>query len=214
MKLYYFHTPSARKPCAVAKFLGSPVEFIQVDLASGEHKQPDFLAINPNGRVPALEDGDFKLWEASAIMCYLAHKSGSDLWPTDAVEQIDVLRWLNWDTAHFSRHAGRLFYQRYVKPSFGLGSPDPNEIEDADGFFRTFAGVLSDHLKGRDTIACNRLTVADFAIASALPTAKEAELPLELFPEIQRWHDGMMALPAWRDPYPMAKAEEAQRVAS
>jgi glutathione S-transferase len=67
--------------------------------------------------------------------------------------------------------------------------------------------VLDEHLKGRDTIACDRLTVADFAVASVLPWAKEAELPLEPFPEIRRWHEGMMALPAWRDPFPQAETQ-------
>lgn len=213
MRLYYFETPSARKPCAVAKYLQSPVEFVRVDLSRSEHKRPDFLAINPNGRVPALEDGDFKLWESHAIMCYLARKAGSDLWPTDEIEQIDIMRWLNWDTAHFSRHAGRLFFQRFVKPHFGLGGPDPSEVEEATGFFNAFAGVLNAHLKGRDTIVGDGLTVADFAVASVLPWAKEAELPLEPFPEVRRWHESMMALPAWRDPFPQIQTEP-QRAAS
>lgn len=207
MRLYYFETPNARKPCAVAKYLQSPVEFIRVDLTRNEHKQPAFLAVNPNGRVPALDDGGFNLWESHAIMCYLARKAGSDLWPTDEMEQIDIMRWLNWDTAHFSRHAGRLFFQRFVKPYFGLGEPDPAEVEEATGFFKTFAGVLDEHLKGRDTIVCNRLTVADFAVASMLPYAKEAELPLDPFPEIRRWHESLMALPAWRDPFPRTETE-------
>jgi len=211
MKLYYFETPNARKPCAVARYLQSPVEFVRLDLGRGEHKQPDFLAVNPNGRVPTLVDGDFKLWESTAIMCYLARKAGSDLWPTDEMEQIDILRWLNWDTAHFSRHAARLFFQRRVKPAFGLGEPDPHEIDDATSFFHTFADVLDEHLKNRDTIACDRLTVADFAVASVLPYAKEAELPLEPYHQIRRWHEGLMALPAWRDPFPQA---EPQRAAS
>ena len=213
MRLYYFETPNARKPCAVAKYLGSPVEYVRLDLARAEHKQSDFLAINPNGRVPALEDGSFTLWESHAIMCYLARKADSDLWPTDEMAQFDILRWLNWDTAHFSRHAGRLFFQRFVKPHFGLGGPDPNEVEDATSFFNTFAGVLDTHLKGRDTIVGDGLTVADFAVAAVLPWAKEAELPLESFPEIRRWHESMMALPAWRDPFPQTQAEP-QRAAS
>jgi glutathione S-transferase len=207
MKLYYFETPNARKPCAVAKHLQSPVEFIRVDLTRSEHKQPEYLAINPNGRVPALQDGDFRLWESHAIMCHLARKADSDLWPTDEREQVDILRWLNWDTAHFSRHASRLFFQRAVKPAFGLGAPDANEIEDATGFFNMFARVLNEHLQGRNTIACDRLTVADFAVGSVLPYAEDAELPLEPYPEIRRWHEGLMALPAWRDPFPQAQAE-------
>src|SRR3954470_23409904 len=108
MKLYYFETPNGRKPCAVAKYLGLSVDFVRVDLAKGEQRLPQYLASNPNGKIPVLEDGEVKLWESPAIMCYLAHKAGSELWPKDDLLKIDLIRWLNWDTAHFSRHAGRL----------------------------------------------------------------------------------------------------------
>jgi glutathione S-transferase len=92
MKLYYFETPNPRKPCAVAKYLNSPVEFVRVDLAKGEHQSTEYLAINPNGKVPALSDGDFNLWESHAIMAYLATKADSELWPQDNARQIDILR--------------------------------------------------------------------------------------------------------------------------
>ena len=83
MKLYYAEVLNPQKACAVARHLNSPVEFVAVDLARGEQRQPDFLAINPNGKVPALTDGDRSLWESNAIMAYLAEKAGSDLWPHD-----------------------------------------------------------------------------------------------------------------------------------
>ncbi len=70
MKLYYSQTPNPYKACAVAKYLQLPVEFVPVDLGRGEHKQPDYMAVNPNGKTPALEDGDVRLWEAHAIMAY------------------------------------------------------------------------------------------------------------------------------------------------
>lgn len=202
MKLYYFETPNARKACAVAKHLNSPVEYVHVDLASGANKTPEYLRLNPNGKVPTLENGEVTMWESPAIMCYLAQKAGSDMWPSDAAQQIEAIRWLNWDTAHFSRHAGRLFWERYIKPTFGLGEPNPDEIEDATGFFKQFAAVLNDHLKGKDYILGEKLSVVDFAVASMLPTAKEAELPLEGFDEIRRWHDSLMEIPAWREPFP------------
>lgn len=202
MKLYYFETPNARKACAVAKHLNSPVEYVHVDLASGANKTPEYLRLNPNGKVPTLENGEVTMWESPAIMCYLAQKAGSDMWASDAAQQIEAIRWLNWDTAHFSRHAGRLFWERYIKPAFGLGEPNPDEIEDATGFFKQFAAVLNDHLKGKDYILGEKLSVVDFAVASMLPTAKEAELPLEGFDEIRRWHDSLMEIPAWREPFP------------
>ena len=202
MKLYYFETPNAQKPCAVAKHVGSPVEFVRIDLAKGEQQRPDFLAVNPNGKIPALHDGDTKLWESHAIMCYLAHKAGSDIWPTDPAKQIDIIRWLNWDTAHFSRHAGTLLFQRYIKPAFGLGDPNDDAIEEATGFFHQFAGVLNEHLKGRKYLVADALTIADFGVAAFLPMAEQAQLPMDKYDEINRWHGAMMELPAWEKPFP------------
>ena len=202
MKLYYFETPNAHKPCSVAKHVGAPVEFVRIDLMNGEHKTPDFLAINPNGKIPALKDGDTTLWESHSIMCHLAQKAGSDIWPSDPAKQIDIIRWLNWDTAHFSRHAGTLLFQRYIKSIFGLGDPDESRIEEATGFFHQFAGVLNAHLKGRKYLVADALTVADFGVASFLPMAEQAKLPLDDYDEINRWHGTMMELPAWREPFP------------
>ncbi|MGD9783822.1 MAG: glutathione S-transferase family protein [Hyphomicrobiaceae bacterium] len=205
MQLYYFETPNPRKPCAVAAHLNLPVEYVRVDLTRGEQKRAEFLAVNPNGRVPALRDGDVRLWESHAIMIYLAQKAGSDLWPSEPATQVDVVRWLQWDTAHFSRHAGRLFWENHVKRAFGLGETNAAEVADALGYFRQFASVLDGHLDGRAWLVGDRLTVADFAVASFLPTAAEARLPLADFPQIVRWHERMMTLPAWRDPWPAAR---------
>lgn len=202
MKLYYSETPNPHKPCAVAKHLKVPIEFVRVDLGRGEHKQPDYLAINPNGKTPALEDGDVRLWEAHAIMAYLAQKAGSDLWPDDPLQQIEIIKWLNWDTAHFSRHAGRLWFQNFFKGVIGMGDPDQAEIDDAMGFFRQFAGVLNDHLEGRDHVACDRLTIADFGVATFMPRWREAGLPLDDYPQIGRWRDRMAGLDAWTNPWP------------
>jgi glutathione S-transferase len=201
MKLYYFETPNARKACAVARYLDVPVEFVRVDLAKGEHQTPAYLAINPNGKVPALEDGEMRLWESAAIMCYLADQAGSSLWPKDA-RQIDVIRWLSWDGSHFSRHAGTLFFEQVIKPQFGLGDPNRAAIDEAMSFFRRFAGVLNDHLKGRAYLVGDGLTVADFAVASMLPNAREAKLPIDEFAEIGRWYAQLEQLPAWREPFP------------
>lgn len=203
MKLFYAETLNPRKACAVAKYLGSPVEFVRVDLGKGEQRKPEFLAINPNGRVPALVDGGITLWEADAIMCHLARVAGSDLWPSDA-SQIEVMRWLSWNTNHFTRHAGNLYFQYLIKPHFGIGAPDQAAVEEARGFFRRSAQVLDTHLRDRKYLLGDRITVADFATAVALPYAADANIPLSEFPNIVRWHDRLSELPAWRDPFPKA----------
>jgi glutathione S-transferase len=208
MRLYYFETPNGRKACAVARYLNAPVEFVRIDLTKGEHKTLAFLAINPNGKIPALEDGEVRMWESAAIMCYLADKAGSSLWPKDA-RQFDVIRWLSWDAMHFSRHAGTLFFQQVIKPHFGLGDPDLAAIDEAMGFFRQFAGVLNSHLEGRSYLVGDGLSVADFAVGAFLPHAHEAKIPLDEFPQISRWYAQLEQLPAWREPYPIPAASAA-----
>jgi glutathione S-transferase len=201
MKLYYYETLNPRKACAVAKHLGSPVEFVRIDLGKRENRSPEFLAVNPNGKVPALAHGDARLWEADAIMCYLARAARSELWPGDE-RQVDVTRWLSWNANHFTRHGGTLYFQHIIKPRFGLGEPDPKVVEEATGFFKQFAQVLNDHLRGRKYLVGDALTIADFAVAVTLPYAEKANLPLGSFPEIERWHAQLNELPAWRQPFP------------
>ena len=84
MKLYYSDLLSARKACAVARYLKASVEFVYLDPAKGEHKTPAYVALNPNAKVPTLIKGDRITWEADAIMCQLSDDMGADLWPHDS----------------------------------------------------------------------------------------------------------------------------------
>lgn len=202
MKLFYCETLNPRKACAVARYLQSPVEFVRVDLGKRENKTPEFLAMNPNGKVPVLQDGDKTLWESNAIMCYLSDVAKAGLWPQDG-RQIDVIRWLSWDALHFTRHASVLYFEYVIKPLFGLPAADTATLEEATKHFRTFAGVLDTHLSDRKFLVGDGLTVADFAVAVTLPYADVARLPLGDFPAVQRWHDRLNELPAWRQPFPV-----------
>ena len=201
MKLYYSDVLAPRKACAVARYLKAPVDFVYLDLHKGEHQTPDYLAINPNGKVPALTDGERTLWEADAIMCHLSERAGSDLWPHDS-RQIDVTRWFSWNAQHFYRHGGTLYFEHVIKPRFDLGGPDPATVEPALAGFRKFAAVLNDHLDGRKWLVGDGLTVADFSVAVTLPYAERAAMPLDEFPEVRRWHDQLNAFEAWQEPYP------------
>lgn len=207
MKLYWFDTVNPRKACAAAKFLQVPVEYVRVDLGRGEHKQPDYLALNPNGKVPTLVDGTRTLWEANAIMCHFAVHVGSDLWPRDD-RQIDVIRWLSWDLAHFYRNGSSLYFEYVIKPRFRLGDVDPGEVKRATAEWRRLAAILDHHLHNRRWLVGGSLTVADFAVASLLPYAERACIPLDVFPNVRRWHDRLCELEAWREPFP-AHAEAA-----
>lgn len=202
MKLYYADVLSPRKACAVAKYLQSPVDYAFVSLEKGEHRTPEYCAMNPNAKVPTLVDGDRVLWEADAIMCYLAEQAGSDLWPRDSSRQIEIIRWLSWNLQHFYKHAGALFFQHVIKARFNLGDPDPAAVEQAQDEFRRFAVVLDGHLQEHRWLVGDGLTVADFAVAVTLPYADRAHIPLGKFPAIKRWHDQLNEIEAWREPFP------------
>lgn len=208
MKLYYSDTLNPRKACAVARHLQLPVEFIYVALEKGEHRTPEFRAMNPNAKVPVLVDGATTLWESNAIMCHLAHKAGSDLWPRDS-RQTEVMRWLMWDATEFAPAAGTFYFENIIKPGFLQCAADPAEIARVTPVFERYAGVLEAHLKGREFLVGDALTVADFAAAITLPYAAKARLPLDGFPEIRRWHDRLNQLPAWREPFPALQAAQA-----
>jgi glutathione S-transferase len=201
VKLYYAETLNPRKACAVARHLDAPVDYVAVDLASGENRSPGFLALNPNGKVPVLQEGGRSLWEADAIMCRLSDAMGADLWPHDG-RQVEVMRWLSFDARHFGRHAATLWFERLIKPLIGLGGPDEAAVEEADLSFRKFAKVLDAHLATRLYVVGDALSIADFALAAPLPYADAAAIPLAPFPAIRRWHDRLNRLAAWRDPFP------------
>src|SRR5215472_7607261 len=202
MKLYIF-PPSSRALGIVAlkNHLGIECEVMTVDLGKGDQLQAGYVALNPNEKMPTLQDGDFVLWESNVILFYLAAKHPeSGLWPSDLQGQADVVRWLAWESAHWDAEScGMVAFEKSSKMVLGLGAPDPAFIARGEENFTRFAAVLNDHLKGRAWLIGERLTIADFSIGALVPTAARLGLPLARFSEIGRWYEGLAALPAWRD---------------
>jgi glutathione S-transferase len=201
MKLYYSDILSSRRACAVAKYLNAPVDYVYLDLVKGDQKKPNYLAVNPNGKVPTLVHGARITWESDAVICQLSDDMGADLWPRDA-RQIDIVRWFSWNAQHFTRAGGALYFEHIVKPRFGIGAPDPKVIAEQIGEFRRYAAVLNNHLAERKWLVGDSLTVADLSVAMTLPYAEQAHLPLDDFPEVRRWHDRLNEIEGWREPFP------------
>ena len=203
MKIYWIKDQAPRRVLALAKHLGIDADCIEVDLLAGGLKTPSYLALNPNGKAPTMVDGDVTLWESSAIMAYLCVKTGSDMWPVQRpAEQIEILRWLSWNDNHWSRAVGAFYFELLIKPAFHLGEPDRSELVAMLPELRRFAAVLDDHLRRRDFVACDRLTIADFQLASMACEWRDTEMPFNDYPHIARWLDGLMAIPGWADPWP------------
>jgi len=199
MKLYMNPTsPNVRRVRLTAAVLGLQLEEKNLDLAKGEQKRPEFLAFNPNGAVPTLVDGDFVLTESRAIMQYLAsRKPESGLLPHDERARADVTRWQFWDSSHFSPQLGMLTFQRVLKPMMGMGEPDAGKVEEALTNFRRLAAVLNKRLDGKRYVVGDSMTLADLTLASSLMYAKQAEVPLAEFPNIQGWFSRISSMDAW-----------------
>ena len=202
MKLYIF-PPSSRALAAVAlsDHLALDCELRPIDLGRGDQLTPEYLALNPNRKMPTLEDAGFVVWESNAILFHMAAKRPErGLWPSDLKGQADVVRWLAWESAHWDAEScGMVAYEKSSKAVLGLGSPDPAFIKRGEQNFARFAAVLDGALKGKTWLVGERLTIADFSIGGFVPSAERLGLPVGNFPEIVRWYEGLAALPAWRD---------------
>jgi len=200
MKLYLNPlSPNVRRVRLTAAVLGLELEEKLLDFSKGEHKNPEYLALNPNGAVPTLVDGDFVLTESRSIMQYLASKKPeSGLLPKDEAARADVTRWQFWDSSHFSPQLGTYTFEKLIKGMIGLGEPDVAKLSEALTNFRRFAAVLNQRLEGRQYVVGNGLTLADLTLASSLMYAKQTEVPLAEFPNVERWFGRITALDGWK----------------
>jgi len=202
MRLYLF-PPSSRALAIVAlkNHLAIDCELRPIDLSCGAQLTPEYVALNPNRKMPTLEDNGFVLWESNAILFYLAGKRPeSGLWPADLSGQADVMRWLAWESAHWDAEScGMVAFEKTSKAVLGLGPPDAAFIARGEANFARFAAVLNHHLESKAWLIGDRLTIADFSVGALVPTAERLGLPVARFPEIGRWYGSLAVLPAWRE---------------
>lgn len=158
MRLYHHpFSSNARRAVMATMYLGVPVDLQLVDLAKGAHRAPSYLALNPNHKVPVLDDDGFVLWESYAIMQYLADRTpGQRIYPTDARSRADVNRWLFWCAQHFSPAVGILNWEHHIKPLAGLGDTDPREVARGEQLVKEYGGILDGHLADREWISVVR----------------------------------------------------------
>jgi glutathione S-transferase len=203
MKLYGFPaSPNTWKVRAVAHQLGIPLELELVDLTKGAQRKPEYLALNPTGRTPTLVDGDFVLGESCAIMNYLGSQKKTTLWPEDAQERADIVRWQSWHLQHWSRGTNTLTFENLVKKVLNLGEPDAKAVAQGTELFHQDAAVLDNHLGRHPYLVNDTLTLADFTVAAPLVHAEAAKMPLEKYGNIKRWFGAQAALPAWKETAP------------
>ncbi len=160
-----------------AALAGIDHQFVDVDLAGGEHKRQPFLSLNPFGQVPVIEDGDIVLSDSNAILVYLARKYAPDWLPRDAVQEAEVQKFL-------SMAAGQIAYGPAAARLITVFGAD---LDPA--FAATVAGWALDrleaHLEARDWLVGDRPTIADVAIYSYTAHAPEGNVSLDAYPNVR-----------------------------
>ena len=206
MKLYYDPiTVNCRKVVAGFDLLGTEYEPVKVDYFAQGHKQPEFLAINPNGELPALVDGDLALWESNAILTYAAERGGpTSAYPKDPKLRADIHRWFLWEASKW--YSGCYVYldENVVKPLTG-SEPDNAVLEAHAPTFHRLAGILQKRLVGQPWLCGQEVTLADIAVAAPMHLHRYQKLPLEPYPNLRGWMERVEALPCWQrsDPVPL-----------
>jgi glutathione S-transferase len=199
MRLYHHPISSnARRVVMAAKLLGTPLELVEVDLMD-EGDRRRLAEINPNGKVPVLQDGAMLLWESCAILQYLADCAPDQtLYPQDVAARADVNRWMFWACQHFAPAISVLTWERVWKGMVGAGPTDPLEVARGERELAECAAVLERHLAGREWLAGKSLSLADIAVAPPLMYTAMAQLALAGYPNLQAWFGRMQALDAWQ----------------
>jgi glutathione S-transferase len=200
---------------ALKNFLGLEAEIHALDYFKAEQLRPQFAELNPNRRMPVLEEDGWVLWESNAILFYLA--SGSILWPRELKEQADVVRWLAWESSHWDPAWDMVITERVKKRLFvtsesgrrteGMTTDprpaDSERLSEGTRYVTELAGILDAHLTGRRWLVGNGPTIAEFAVAAWLPTAEPAGLAFDSFEAIKQWYAAVSDLPGWRNAIPL-----------
>jgi glutathione S-transferase len=195
-KLYYTHNVNPRVAVAVARHLKSPVELIRYS-PMGEDREA-FLPLNPNSLAPLLVEDGKPLWEADAIALRLARLAGGDFWPDDRA--VEIMQWVSWSAHHFKVAGADLVWHNHTAVSWA-GPPDPAVVASVAKDFHRYATILDATLAGREWLVGDRLSYADFRVATALPYAERGQIPLDGYRNIVAWHDRLNGIDAWREPF-------------
>jgi glutathione S-transferase len=208
--LRLYGTPQTRtfRPLWMLEELGVPYELVKTDFANGDTRTPAFLAINPNGHVPALVDDDLTLFESMAINLYLAEKYGrGTLWPDSEADRARAVQWSFWvmneceqplfdvlfgrGGPQFERWRAWTESEEFRATHPGAQSPTRETAEaigkQAEAALQPPLRVLNAQLEGRDHLLGPSFGVADLNVASVWVTARLARLDLSAHPNVDAW---------------------------
>ncbi|WP_324764150.1 glutathione S-transferase family protein (plasmid) [Sinorhizobium meliloti] len=201
LKLYGLGPTRSLRALWALQELDAEFEFVRVNILAGENLHPDFLRLNPAGKLPVLVDGDFVLTESAAIVMYLAEKYGDKgLMPADLKERAQAYRWSLFAVTELEQPLWRIAKHTFLYPE---DKRLPEDIALAREEFAAMAAVLDRHMDGRAFIVGDNITVADCVTAYVLDWGNENGL-IDSFPNLKAYLERMYARP--RAPQRIAEA--------
>jgi GST-like protein len=186
---YYWPTPNGWKVSIMLEECGLPYRVVPVNIGRGDQFTPEFLAISPNNRMPAIVDDGVPVFESGAILLHLAEKAGQFM-PTDRRGRKETLEWLFWQVGNLGPMAGQLSH--FV--NYAQGEHTYSHQRYANEYNRCL-GVLERRLEGRDYIL-DAYSIADMASWPWVLIAKPLGQALDEFPNVARWRDAIKQRPA------------------
>jgi GST-like protein len=205
VNLYYWPTPNGRKITIFLEEVELPYNLIPVNIGQGEQFQPDFLALSPNNRIPALVDlappdggAQISLFESGAILIYLAEKTGCFL-PQDLRQRCEVMKWLFWQVGGLGPMAGQChFFRRHAPEQI------PYAIERYTDEVKRLYGVMEQQLKEREFLA-GKYSISDIAAWPWIQLYAKLGQDIETFPHLYRWFKDIQERPAVQRGFAMGK---------
>jgi glutathione S-transferase len=196
MKLYWFNSPNPQKVRLALAELGTPCEFELVDLFKGQNRTPGYLALNPTGRAPTLEDDGLILWESNAIVAYLGDRERR-MWPLDARDRADALRWMFYAAQHVSdAFTGRVF-NMVAKAKLGL-PPDHDAIKRSTDAIPGVLAILEAHLAKSRWMLGDEFSLVDCCYLPSLNALEMTHYNLKDYPKVSGYLANGAERPSWQ----------------
>jgi glutathione S-transferase len=194
--LYGATASRAHRVLWMLKELNLPFNHVQTSFVDGSTHTPEFLAINPNGRVPALDDDGFMLCESLSINLYLARKYGGSIAPKGLQEETLATQWSFWVTTEVEK---TLLFASANRALFAEGSRDEEQAQMAIAKLGRPFKVLEAHLADKQYLLGDRFTVADLNVATVMDLAPQCGIALDAWPHLAEWHQRCLERPAAAD---------------
>ncbi|WP_372604611.1 glutathione S-transferase family protein [Actibacterium sp.] len=208
IKLYCFgESGNSYKAALTLELAELEWEPIFVDFFNGEARSPAYLELNPMGEVPVMIDGDVTLTQSGVMQDYISSKTGK-FGGRSAAERRDILRWMFWDNHKMSSQCGTTrFLMNFLPPE-----KRPAEvIAFLQGRLKAAFKVLDGELANKDWLVGDQPTIADFACCGYLYYPEPFGFDRADWPNIDRWLDGIAALPGWKHPYDLMPGNPSDR---